>query len=111
MPKGLLFSLFLLLAVLNILDAISTWKVVKRGSNRNERNPLARLLFNKIGALQGIILLKAIALIIIAYISINYRDFEPDIHSYIILLNVLYLYIVIHNYQVLKRMKSNTRLS
>jgi Domain of unknown function (DUF5658) len=107
LPKGLLFSMFLLLAVLNILDAISTRKVVNIGSNNNERNPLARFLFNKIGALPAMIILKGIALVITAYIAINYREFEPDIHTYIIIINAFYLWIVIHNFQVLKRLKSH----
>ncbi len=105
LPHGLLFSLFLLLAVLNILDAISTWKVVRLGNHKNEKNPLARALFNLIGPIPAMIILKGIALIIIAYISFNYRKFEPDINTYIIILNILYLWIVTHNYHVLKRMK------
>jgi len=106
LPRGLLFSLFLLLVVLNIMDAISTWKVVKRGSNKNEKNPLARFLFNIMGPVLAMILLKGIAIIIILYISLNYQDFEPEIHTYMIILNVFYLYIVLHNYQVLKKIKS-----
>ena len=110
LPKGLLFSLFLLLAVLNILDAISTHKVVKIGSNNNERNPLARFLFKKIGALPAMIILKGIAILITAYIAINYREFEPDIHTYIIIINAFYLWIVINNYKVLKQIKSRQKI-
>jgi len=110
LPKGLLFSLFLLLAVLNILDAISTHKVVKIGNNNNERNPLARFLFKKIGALPAMIILKGIAILITAYIAINYREFEPDIHTYIIIINAFYLWIVINNYKVLKQIKSRQKI-
>jgi len=106
LPKGLLFSLFLLLAVLNVLDGISTWKVVKRGSNKNEKNPLARFLFNLMGPIPAMIFLKGIAIIIILYISINYQDFEPEVHTLMIILNLIYLYIVLHNYKVLKILKS-----
>jgi len=108
LPRGLLFSLFLLLVVLNIMDAISTWKVVKRGSNKNEKNPLARFLFNIMGPVPAMILLKGIAIIIILYISLNYQDFEPEIHTYMIILNVIYLYIVLHNCLVLKKINSRS---
>ncbi|MCF7919793.1 MAG: DUF5658 family protein [Candidatus Cloacimonetes bacterium] len=106
LPLPLLFALLLLLVILNILDAISTWKVVKLGSNRNERNPIARFLFNKLGPLAAMLILKGIAIIIIAYVALFYKKFLPDIHTFAIILNAFYLYIVIHNYHVLKKMKS-----
>jgi len=90
------------------MDAISTWKVVKRGSNKNEKNPLARFLFNIMGPVPAMILLKGIAIIIILYISLNYQDFEPEIHTYMIILNVIYLYIVLHNCLVLKKINSRS---
>ena len=111
LPKGLLFSLFLLLVLLNVLDGISTWKVVKRGSNKNEKNPLARFLFNLMGPIPAMIILKGIAIMIILYISINYQDFEPEVHTLIIILNAIYLYIVLHNYKVLRIMKSRRTFS
>ncbi|MDP8219705.1 MAG: DUF5658 family protein [Candidatus Stygibacter frigidus] len=111
LPKGLLFSLFLLLVLLNVLDGISTWKVVKRGSNKNEKNPLARFLLNLMGPIPAMIILKGIAIIIILYISINYQDFEPEVHTLMIILNAIYLYIVLHNYKVLRIMKSRRTFS
>lgn len=106
LPLPLVFALLILLAILNIIDAILTWKVIKLGSIRNERNPLARWIFKKIGPIPGMIILKGIALIIIAYVIICYKKFLPDIHSFAIILNAFYLYIVINNIIVLKKMKS-----
>jgi hypothetical protein len=106
LPRNLLFCLLFLLALLNILDAISTWKVVKLGNNKNERNPLARLLFNLLGPLPAMIILKGVAIIVISYIAFNYRKFRPDLDTFVIILNTLYLWIVLHNYRVLKRMKN-----
>lgn len=106
LPLPLLFALLILLAVLNILDAILTWKVIKLGSIRNERNPLARWIFKIIGPIPGMILLKGIALVIIIYVMVFYKKFLPDIYSFSIILNAFYLYIVINNISVLKKMQS-----
>lgn len=105
LPLPLLFALLFLLAILNIIDAILTWKVIKLGSIRNEQNPLARWIFKKVGPVPGMIILKGIALIIIGYVSIFYKKFLPDIHSFAVLLNAFYLYIVINNIRVLKKMR------
>lgn len=105
LPKSLLFASFLLLIILNLLDAVSTWKVVKLGSNKNERNPLARWLFNLIGPIPAMIILKGLAIVIVIYITFNYKKFQPDLDTFIIIINAIYLWIVIHNFQVLKKMK------
>ena len=106
LPLPLLFALLLLLAILNILDAISTWKVVKLGNNNNERNPLARFLFKKLGLIPAMIILKGISIIIVGYVALFYKKFLPDIHTFALVLNAFYLYIVIHNYHVLNKMKT-----
>lgn len=106
LPRNVLFALFLLLTVLNVLDAVSTWQVVKRGSYKNEKNPIARKLFKLIGPIPAMILLKGLAIAIIAYIAINYKKFRPDIDTLIILLNTAYIWVVVHNYRVLTRVKN-----
>lgn len=51
-----LFSLYGALVVLNILDGVSTWIVVRPNHYHRERNPLARWIFTKLGITKGIIL-------------------------------------------------------
>jgi uncharacterized membrane protein len=98
-----------MLTILNILDAVSTWKVVKIGNNKNEKNPLARMLFNLIGPIPAMIILKGIAILIIAYIMLNFKKFKPEVDTFMIILNLIYLWIVIHNFHVLKRMNCYLR--
>ncbi len=52
----MLSILYAVLVVLNILDGVSTWKVVKPNHYHRERNPVARWMFTKLGITRGIIL-------------------------------------------------------
>ena len=52
---AILSVLYSVLVGLNILDGVSTWKVVKPDNFHRERNPLARWMFSKLGLLRGLI--------------------------------------------------------
>lgn len=52
--------LYSVLVALNILDGVSTWKVVKPDNYHRERNPLARWMFSKLGLVKGLIIAELV---------------------------------------------------
>lgn len=93
-----------LFVILNILDGHSTYKVVSKTSFKNEKNPIARLIFKLLGPLAGIIILKSI-LIPIIFLMFYYFSFRKvEMNIILVLANFFYLSVVIHNYNVVKKL-------
>jgi hypothetical protein len=101
--------ILLSLAILNILDGYSTYLVVKNGSLKNEKNPIARLIFKKMGLSKGIILAKSIILISLFVYYNLYKT--SDIVTIISLsaMNILYMLVVINNYKIYFSIKKNRK--
>ncbi len=93
----------LLFLLLNLLDGWTTWLVLKPDRYERERNPIARWAFRKLKAPGGIVLFKTLILsglgIFIAY---WWRE-ALTINIALLIGNLLFLYVVPHNYKVYKR--------
>lgn len=96
----LFYILVALFVILNILDAHSTLRVISKSSYRNEKNPIARFLFKIIGPVAGVIVLKIILVPVIFLMFFYFRFSRFDMNLVLIIANVFYLLVVIHNYKV-----------
>lgn len=103
---ALLTALFLIFTLLNILDGHSTWQVIKPNHFHRERNPLARWIFRKLGIPQGIVIFKAILLLILAGAFYIYsRSDVFTLNIVLLVANTVFLLVVIHNYKVSRRLR------
>jgi len=96
--------LFMIFLTLNYLDAASTLKVIKMGSYRNERNPIARWIIKKLGAFKGIIAIKSIVIVLIPFIIYAYYLSARDTVYTLVLIDVVYLLVVVNNFKIARKM-------
>ncbi len=102
--ETLFYIMVVLFVLLNIFDGHSTYKVIKKTSVENEKNPVARFIFRIIGPIAGIIILKSI-LVPIVFLMFYYFSFRRlEMNIILILANFFYLSVVIHNYNVVKKL-------
>jgi hypothetical protein len=97
--EAVMGSLFL---ILNILDAHSTWLVLRPDNYHRERNPIARWVFKKLMLPMGIVLFKASILGPLSIFIMYWWNEAFTINLALLIGNLLYLYVVIHNYKVQK---------
>jgi hypothetical protein len=107
---SLFITLLFLFAVLNVLDGHSTFKVIKNTSINNEKNPVARFIFKRLGSLAGIIVLKSILIPLILLMLYYFSFQQVELNVILILANFFYLSVVIHNYNVVKRVKEHKKV-
>ena len=107
----LFFSMVGLFILLNLFDGHSTYLVVKKTSIKNERNPVARFIFKIFGPAIGIITLKCILipLVFLMFYYFSFRNTEMNI--ILILANFFYLSVVIHNYNVVRKLNYYAQIS
>ncbi|HPK41827.1 MAG TPA: DUF5658 family protein [Candidatus Cloacimonadota bacterium] len=96
--------LLILLLVLNYFDAFTTRRIVEAGSHRNERNPIARWLIKKYGVFKGIMIIKSIIILLLPLIFYAYVLSQRDTVYTLVLANAIYLFVVINNINVAKKM-------
>lgn len=97
--KELLKDPMLLFVILNILDALFTYITLRGSTASSELNPIYRGLFDIFGVGVGLILLKMIGVLLMAYIYYvlidkNKRYILTKTFKYI---NVVYILIVLNN--------------
>ena len=93
--------------VLNILDGHSTWKVVKPDHYFREKNPMARWVLRKLGALRGIVVFKFVLLMFLGGILAFYGKKETrSLNVMFGVANLVFLGVVINNYRVHKKINS-----
>jgi len=91
----------LLLLILNILDAHSTWLVIRPFYFHRERNPIARYVFRKMGIPSGIIVFKAVLMSILILCISYYAAWDAfTINIVLVVANIVFGWVVIHNYRV-----------
>lgn len=90
-------SLFI---ILNILDAHSTWLVLRPDKYHRERNPIARWVFKKLELPMGIVFFKASILGPLCVFIMYWWPEAMTINLALIIGNLLYIFVVIHNYKV-----------
>ncbi|MBI9030928.1 hypothetical protein JEZ13_02830 [bacterium] len=103
-----LLSLFLLTLffILNILDAHSTWLVIRPNHYYRERNILARYCFKKLGLIKGILffklfLLSVFSIIIIMYVWPEYLTLNISI----LIGDLIFTLVVFNNYRIHRKLK------
>jgi uncharacterized protein YacL len=107
----LFYGMVTIFVILNFFDGHSTYKVISKTSIKNEKNPIACLIFKLFGPVAGIIVLKSI-LIPIIFLMFYYFSFKNiEMNLILIVANLFYLSIVIHNYNVVKRINYYAQLS
>ncbi len=94
-----------LFLILNILDAHSTWLVLKPDNYHRERNLIARWFFRKVRIPAAIILFKSLLMSILGLIVINWRSEVLTINLGLFIGNLIFIWVVIHNYRVSRRYK------
>jgi len=88
--------------VLNLLDIHSTWLVLKPDYYHRERNPIARCFFRKCRLPQGIILYKSVLMSFLGVFVSYWWSETLTLNLALLLGNILYTYVVLHNYRVQK---------
>ena len=73
-----LYNSLLVFSLLNILDIITTYNVVKKTSVESEANPIARFVMKKMGV-AGLFAFKYLAMGIIIVIGFLTNNLEPSI--------------------------------
>ncbi|MCB5224092.1 MAG: hypothetical protein WCY21_00530 [Candidatus Cloacimonadaceae bacterium] len=94
--------LYLILVLLNILDGVSTWKVVRPRHLHRERNPVARWMFAKLGLLPGLILAELLWISFITAVVFLLGSFPVWGHIVLILLILgitIFTWIVVGNFK------------
>jgi hypothetical protein len=104
-----LFSqiLSVIFVILNILDGHSTYIVLRPNHYAREKNPVAKWVFRKLGILRGIIIWKTLLLSALIYLMFTQYLTEPYMLNIILLVaNVFFLWVVVHNYRVHRKLKT-----
>lgn len=90
--------------ILNILDGHSTWLVLKPDHYIRERNPIARWFFKKAKLPQGIIIFKTVLLSVLIPSIAYYTAWDAfTINIVLVVADILFGLVVIHNYRVYYR--------
>lgn len=91
--------------LLNILDAHSTWLVIKPNHFHREKNILARLFFKKLGLLRGIVVFKTFLLLVFA--ALVWFFVLPEylaLNVSILIGNVIFIIVVMNNYRIYRKL-------
>jgi len=89
---------------LNLLDAHSTYLVMRPHHFQRERNPIARFVFKKLGIPRGIIIFKTVLLAILIPAMGFYGGHDLlTINIVLIVSNLVFCLVVIHNYRIYRR--------
>ena len=98
--SGLIFT------ILNVLDAHSTWLVIRPNHYERERNPVARWVFRKLGLPRGIILFKIVIFALLIPACAYYAVWEPlTLNIVLIVANIVFGLVVRNNYRIYRRMR------
>lgn len=96
--------LSILFLLLNVLDAHSTWLVLRPHHYYRERNPVARWAFRKLKIPGGIIIYKTILLCILIPCIAYYSAWDAfTINIVLCVANLLFLLVVLHNYRIWRK--------
>jgi hypothetical protein len=97
-----LYNSLLVFALLNILDIITTYNVVKKTGTESEANPLARFIMSKMGVV-GLFAFKYIMMGVIILIGFIANTLETSIWINNIILGVVVAWNSYQNYKLRDR--------
>lgn len=99
-------SITIVFLLLNVLDAHSTYLVIKPHYYEREKNPIARWVFKKLGIPRGIVIFKVLLMSILIVAIAYYAAWDPlTINIAMLIADVLFLVVVLHNYRIARRLK------
>ncbi|HOA30218.1 MAG TPA: DUF5658 family protein [Candidatus Cloacimonadota bacterium] len=102
----LFWALLTLFIILNVLDAHSTFLVMRPAHFKRERNPVARWVFKKLGLPRGIIIFKTVLLAILIPAMGFYAGNDLfTINIVLIVCDLVFILVVKHNYRVYQRVR------
>ena len=108
---GLSLGLGIIFLALNVLDAHSTWCVLRPNHYERERNPIARWILRKLGLVRGIMIFKGCLVLILATSIGFYVAYDPlTINIVLIVAILLFAWVVWHNYRIVARLGGKTRI-
>ena len=98
--------LTLVFIILNTLDGHSTFLVLKPHHYQREKNPVARWIFKKLGIPRGIIIFKTLLLVVLILAISYYAAWDAlTINVTLLVADLVFLLVVLHNYRVYRRMR------
>lgn len=93
--------------VLNVLDGHSTYLVLRPHYYEREKNPVARWIFRKLKIPRGIIIFKTVLLSGLIVAISYYAAWDAlTINIAMLVADVLFLVVVLHNYRVHRRIQA-----
>ena len=98
--ERLLIVQCLVFIILNVLDGLSTWLVMKPNHFERERNPIARWIFRKLKMPGGIILFKSLLLGLMGVYFSRWWNEKLTLNTGLLIGNLLFFYVVLHNFKV-----------
>jgi hypothetical protein len=107
--SGLLSVQCVVFIVLNILDGWSTWLVLKPDHYERERNPVARWVFRTLKLPAAVILFKAVLLSWLGVFIAYYWKEALTINIALLTGNLLFVYVVWHNFKVHRKYEQHSR--
>ena len=99
----------ILFLLLNVLDGISTWLVMKPNHYDRERNPIARWFFRKLQAPFSIMLFKVIILSGLGVFIAYWWKEALTINIGLLIGNLLFFFVVKHNFYVYYEFEAHKR--
>ncbi|HRY83591.1 MAG TPA: DUF5658 family protein [Candidatus Cloacimonadota bacterium] len=107
-----LYVLFGIYAVLNVMDGISTWLVLRPDHFEREANPVARFIFLKLGIPNGIIITEAAVLAILSPLIFWLAGTQPEIAVVLLLAaDLVFLWVVTDNLRIALRYRRKALLT
>jgi hypothetical protein len=102
---ALTLALTIVFLLLNVLDAHSTYQVLKPNHYEREKNPVARWVFRKLQIPRGIVIFKVILMSILIVAISYYAAWDPfTINIAMLIADVLFVVVVLHNYRIARRL-------
>jgi hypothetical protein len=99
-------GLTLIFMILNVLDGHSTYLVMKPNHFEREKNPIARWVFRKLNIPRGIVIFKVLLMSILIVAISYYAAWDPfTINIAMLVADVLFLLVVLHNYAISRRLR------
>lgn len=103
---SLFWGLLFLFIIVNILDAHSTFMVLRPHYYERERNPIARWVFRKLGIPSGIIIFKvALLSILIPAMAFYAGNDLLTINIVLVVSNLVFALVVHNNYLVYRKIR------
>lgn len=99
----LLYGSYLLL---NVLDGLTTWIIIRPDKFHREANPLARWLFIKLGIPRGIIIVEGVVLSLLTLVIFLVLGRSPLV-AYILLGigDLIFLWIVVGSFGLMRKLR------